>query len=102
MISPLSHVDPSAKIGENVIIHPFAYIDADVEIGDNCEIMPYASVIKGTRMGKHNKVYQGAIIGADPQDFRWKGESTYCHIGCKGVYHIVFGENIFCLYVKLI
>ena len=27
MISPLAHVDPSAKIGENVTIHPFAYID---------------------------------------------------------------------------
>ncbi|MCM1332752.1 MAG: acyl-ACP--UDP-N-acetylglucosamine O-acyltransferase [Bacteroides sp.] len=85
MISPLSHVDPSAKIGKNVTIHPFAYIDADVEIGDDCEIMPYASVIKGTRMGKHNKVYQGAIIGADPQDFRWKGESTYCHIGDNNI-----------------
>ncbi len=81
MISPLSHVDPSAKIGKNVTIHPFAYIDADVEIGDDCEIMPYASIIRGTTMGKHNKVYQGAIIGADPQDFRWKGEKTYCHIG---------------------
>lgn len=85
MISPLSHVDPSAKIGENVTIHPFAYIDADVEIGDDCEIMPYASVLKGTRMGKHNKVYQGAIIGADPQDFRWKGEKTYCRIGDNNV-----------------
>ncbi len=85
MISPLSHVDPSAKIGKDVIIHPFAYIDADVEIGDGCEIKPYASVLSGTRMGKNNKVYQGAIIGADPQDFRWKGEKTYCYIGDNNV-----------------
>ena len=34
MISPLAHVDPTAKLGENVTIHPFAYIDQDVEIGD--------------------------------------------------------------------
>ncbi|MEE0975869.1 MAG: acyl-ACP--UDP-N-acetylglucosamine O-acyltransferase [Muribaculaceae bacterium] len=81
MISPLAYVDPSAKIGNNVTIHPFAYIDKDVEIGDNCEIMPYASIIHGTRLGNNNKVYQGAIVGADPQDFRWKGEKTYCITG---------------------
>ena len=81
MISPLAHVDPSAKIGANVTIHPFAYIDKDVEIGDGCEIKPYASVLAGTRMGKDNKVYQGAIIGAEPQDFRWKGCHSLCIIG---------------------
>ncbi len=43
-ISQLAHIDPSAKIGNDVIIHAFAYIDADVEIGDGCEIMPYASM----------------------------------------------------------
>ena len=35
MISKLAHVDPSAKLGENVTVHAFAYIDANVEIGDN-------------------------------------------------------------------
>lgn len=85
MISPLAYVDASAKLGQNVTVHPFAYIDANVEIGDNCEIMPYASIIRGTRMGKNNKVYQGAIVGADPQDFRWKGEETYCYIGDDNV-----------------
>lgn len=85
MISPLAHVAPSAKIGNNVTIHPFAFIDEDVEIGDDCEIMPYASIIRGTRLGNHNKIYQGAIVGADPQDFRWKGEKTYCTIGDNNV-----------------
>jgi len=81
MISPLAHVDPSAKIGANVTIHPFAYIDKEVEIGDGCEIKPYASVLYGTRMGKNNKVYQCAIVGAEPQDFRWKGTPAHCVIG---------------------
>lgn len=81
MISPLAHVDPTAKIGANVTIHPFAYIDKNVEIGDGCEIKSYASILEGTRMGKNNRVFQGAIIGAEPQDFRWKGDVTYCFIG---------------------
>ncbi len=85
MISPLAHVDPSAKLGKNVTIHPFAYIDANVEIGDDCEIMPYASIINGTRLGKNNKIYQYSIIGADPQDFRWKKQASYCSIGDNNV-----------------
>ncbi|MCH5247095.1 MAG: acyl-ACP--UDP-N-acetylglucosamine O-acyltransferase [Muribaculaceae bacterium] len=96
MISPLAHVDPSAKLGENVKIHPFSFIDAGVEIGDNCEIMPYASIITGSKLGKNNKVYQGAIIGADPQDFRWKGEKTFCFIGDNNVIreHVIINRGI--------
>lgn len=95
MISPLAHVDPSAKIGDNVIVHPFAYIDKDVEIGDECEIMPYASVIAGTRMGKRNKVYQGAVVGAAPQDFRWKGTESRCTIGNDNVIreHVIINRG---------
>lgn len=81
MISPNAHVDPSAKIADDVKIHPFAFIDKDVEIGPGCEIFPYASIMRGTRMGKNCRVFQGAIVGAEPQDFRWKGGFTYCHIG---------------------
>ena len=81
MISPLAYIDSSAKIGKNVTIHPFAYIDKNVEIGDNCTIMPYASILSGTRMGTGNVVYQGAIIGATPQDFKYKGEPTLLKIG---------------------
>ncbi len=85
MISPLAHVDPSARLGKDVTVHPFAFIDADVEIGDGCEILPYASVIRGTRMGTNNKVYQGSIVGADPQDFRWNGQPSACTIGNNNV-----------------
>lgn len=90
MISDKAHIDPSAKLGENVTIHPFAYIDKDVEIGDNTIVMPFASIIRGTRIGKNCKIYQGAIVGADPQDFRWKGGHTYCYIGDN----VVIRENV--------
>lgn len=95
MISPLAHIDPSAKIGQNVTIHPFAYIDKNVEIGDGCEIMPYASILNGTRMGNDNKVYQGAIVGADPQDFRWKGGESHLTIGDNNVIreHVIINRG---------
>lgn len=96
MISPSAHVDPSAKLGKDVEIYPFAFIDADVEIGDGTVVMPFTSIMKGSRIGRNNKIYQGAIIGADPQDFRWKGEESYCYIGDNNVIreHVIINRGI--------
>lgn len=95
MISPLAHVDPAAKIGSDVKIHPFAFVDADTVIGDGCEILPYASVMHGTVLGKNVKVYQGTIVGADPQDFRWKGEKALCSVGDNTVIreHVIINRG---------
>lgn len=76
MISPLASVDSTAKIGKNVTIQPFAYIEGDVEIGDDCVIMSNASILKGTRLGKGNKVHHGAVLGSEPQDFHYTGEAS--------------------------
>lgn len=81
MISPQAFVDPSAKIGADVTIYPFAYIEANTVIGDGCVIYPYVSVMAGTVMGKNNKVFQGTVLGALPQDFDFTGEDTQLIIG---------------------
>lgn len=81
MISPLAYVDSGAKLGANIIVHPFAYIDKNVVIGDDCEIMPHANIMSGTRMGNRNRVFNGAVVGAEPQDFKYKGGDTILEIG---------------------
>lgn len=81
-ISPLAYVAPGAKLGNNVTVYPFAYIDDNAVIGDDCVIMPYAGVMGNTTVGTGTTIYNGAIVGADPQDFRWKkGEKSVCTIG---------------------
>lgn len=97
MISPLAHVDTKATIGKDVTIHPFAFVDADVTIGDGCEIMPYASVMRGTTLGAGVRVFQGAIVGAEPQDFRWKGNPSFCTIGDNTVIreHVIINRGIY-------
>ncbi len=96
MISPLAHVDPKARIADDAVIHPFAFIDEDVEIGSGTEVMPYTSIIRGTRIGRNNKIYQGSIIGADPQDFRWHGQKSYCFIGDNNQIreHVIINRGI--------
>lgn len=85
MISPLAYIDPSARLGKNVTVHPFAYIDKNVEIGDGCEIMAHASILSGARLGQNNKVYQGAVVAAVPQDFNYTGEDSLCIVGDNNV-----------------
>lgn len=80
-ISPKASVSPNAKIGDGCKIYPFAYIEDDVVIGDNCIIYPYVSILNGTRMGNGNKIHQGTVIAALPQDFEFHGEPSACVLG---------------------
>lgn len=81
MISPLAYVDPEARIGQNVEIGPFAFIDKNVVIGDNNRIMPGAKILYGSRIGNGNEIFPGAVIGAVPQDLKFRGEETTAEIG---------------------
>ncbi len=80
-ISPLASIHPEAKIGENVEIGPFCFIDSDVEIGDNTTLMNSVTVLPGSRIGQGNLIFPGAVIGAIPQDLKFKGEYTLAIVG---------------------
>ncbi len=84
-ISPRAEIDPKAKIGDNCKIFPFVYIEGDVEIGDGCIIFPFVSILNGSRIGKKNKIHQGSVIGALPQDFEFHGEKSELIIGDNNI-----------------
>ena len=84
-ISPRAEISPKAKIGDNCKIFPFVYIEDDVEIGDNCIIFPFVSICSGSRIGKGNKIHQGSVIAALPQDFNFRGAKSYVVIGDSNV-----------------
>lgn len=81
MISELAYIGKGAKLGKNVTVEPFAYIADDVVIGDDCYIYAHATILDGTRLGNRNKVHQGAVIGSEPQDLKYKGDKTEVIIG---------------------
>ncbi len=81
MISPLAYIDPEAKIGQNVEIAPFVFVDKNVVIGDNNKIMSGAKILYGSRIGNGNEIFPGAVIGAVPQDLKFRGEETTAEVG---------------------
>lgn len=80
-ISPLAYVDPEARIGENCEIGPFCFVDRGVVIGDNNKLMNSVTLLYGTRMGSGNVLFPGAVVGAIPQDLKFRGEDTTAQIG---------------------
>jgi len=62
-------------------IHPTAIIEDNVEIGPDCEIGAYAVIKRFTRIGARNRIFEHAVIGGEPQDLKFKGETSYLEIG---------------------
>ena len=81
MISPLAYIHPEAVIGENCEIGPFCYIDKGVVIGNNNTLMNSVTVLYGARIGDGNIFFPGAVIGAIPQDLKFRGEESPAIVG---------------------
>ena len=74
-------VDPGAKIAENVEIGPYSVIGGNVEIGEGTVIGPHVVITGWTEIGRDCHIFQGASIGEEPQDPKFKGEKSYTVIG---------------------
>ena len=81
MIHKTAIIDPNAKIASTVDIGPYTVIGSNVEISDNVIIQSHVSITGHTMIGKNNKIYPFASIGNNPQDMKYKGESTKLLIG---------------------
>src|SRR6056297_1822565 len=81
MNQPLAYVHPQTKIAKNVVIEPFVNIEKNVEIGEGTWIGSNVVIMEGTKIGKNCRIFPGAVIGAIPQDLKYKGENTKVIIG---------------------
>ena len=81
MIHPHTYIHPDARLAENVKIDPFTVIHQDVRIGAGTWIGSNVTIMEGVRIGANCRIFPGAVIGAVPQDLKFKGEQTYVEIG---------------------
>ena len=81
MKQPLAYIHPAAKIAPSVVIDPFVTIDQNVEIGEGTRICSNVTILEGSRIGKNCIICPGAVIGAIPQDLKFRGEDTLAIIG---------------------
>jgi UDP-N-acetylglucosamine acyltransferase len=81
LIHPTALVDAGARLGENVSVGAYSVIGADVEIGDGTTVGPHVVIEGPTRIGRDNRIFQFASLGAAPQDKKYGGEPTRLEIG---------------------
>jgi len=80
-IHPTALVDPKARLAGNVVVGPFSVIGAQVEIGEESWIGAHVVLDGRTRIGRRNRIFHFASIGAPPQDKKYAGEDTAVEIG---------------------
>lgn len=81
MIHRTALVDAAAHLGADVMIGPYAIIGPDVTIGDRSQIAAHAVIERNTRIGSEVKVGYGSVLGAEPQDLKYRGEETWVEVG---------------------
>jgi len=80
-----AHVHPGAKLGNGVEIGPFSVVDSGVTIGDDSKIKNHVTLIGNTIIGKNNIIYPNAVVGAAPQDLKYRGEDSMLTMGDNNV-----------------
>jgi UDP-N-acetylglucosamine acyltransferase len=80
-IHPTAIVAQGAEIDSSVEIGPYVVIGPRVRIGAGTTVGPHAVIEGNTTIGRNNRIFQFAAIGAIPQDLKYAGEETRLEIG---------------------
>ena len=81
LIHPSALVDAQAELDESVSVGPYTVIGPHVRIGAGSTIGAHCVLEGRTTMGRDNRVFQFASLGAAPQDKKYAGEPTELVIG---------------------
>ncbi len=94
-IAPMSSINPSAQVGEDVYVGEFSVVDAGAKVGAGCQIYPQCYIGEGVtigegttlhagvkiyrdcHIGKNCIIHSGAIIGADGFGFALKEDGSF-------------------------
>lgn len=85
-IHPTAYVDPQAELGANVEIDAFSYVGPQVRLGAGCRLAPRVTLLGPAEFGSGNVFFSGCVLGAAPQDLKYKGGSTGLVVGRDNVF----------------
>ncbi|MEN3335794.1 MAG: UDP-N-acetylglucosamine acyltransferase [Blastocatellia bacterium] len=91
-IHPTAMISDGARLGEGVTVGPYAVVESESIIGDRTEIRAHAVIKRFTTLGADNVIYEGAIIGGEPQDLAFTECESSVRIGDRN--HIREGVTI--------
>lgn len=89
-IHPTAFVDPRAELGRDVRVGPFCHVGPEVVLGDGCELIAHVTLLGPATFGPGNTFYPFSVLGAPPQDLKYRGGPTRLEVGA----HNTFREHV--------
>lgn len=80
-VHPSSVIEDGAVIGPGTVIGPFCIVGAEVTLGADVHLRSHVVVEGQTEIGDETVIFPGAVIGAIPQDLKFRGEATRLVVG---------------------
>ena len=80
-IHPTAIVDGAAELDPSVTVGPYALIGAGVRIAAGSTVGAHCVIEGRTTIGRDNRIFAFASLGAAPQDMKYGGEPTALVIG---------------------
>jgi len=74
-------VHAGARLAADVEVGPYSIVGEHAELGEGCWIGAHVVIDGRVRIGKRNRIWHFASIGAPPQDKKYAGEPTAVEIG---------------------
>ncbi len=78
-------VDGSAVVENGARVGPYCVLGPGVRVGRGTVLHAHVVVQANTTLGEGNEVFPFAVLGADPQDLKFRGEDTRLVIGDRNV-----------------
>jgi UDP-N-acetylglucosamine acyltransferase len=78
-------LDESVELGEGVEIGPYVVVGPNVVIGDGTRLGPHVVIERDTHIGRECSIHAGAVLGGDPQDLKYTGETALLVVGDRTV-----------------
>ena len=85
-IHPTAIIDPTASLEPGVQVGPHCIIEDQVRIGAGTILEPGTIVKRYTTIGRDNHFGPYAVLGGEPMDMKYKGETSYLEIGDRNVF----------------
>lgn len=80
-IHPTAIIDPKAELDASVEVGPYCVIESNVHVAAGCRLYHGVYLTGWTEIGENCELHPGVIVGHEPQDTKYGGERSYCHIG---------------------
>ncbi|MFN2643361.1 MAG: acyl-ACP--UDP-N-acetylglucosamine O-acyltransferase [Burkholderiales bacterium] len=80
-VHPTAIIDRRAKLAPGVTVGPYSVVGPKAEVGEGTWIGAHVVLDGRIRIGRDNKIFHFASLGAPPQDKKYQGEDTAVEIG---------------------